>query len=225
MKTLKVPSEPAVKNKKLRCMKKCHKKGPCEKFCGHGLCCKIGDPGKMCDGETGGEKEHVCVSRPVIPKLNILKNAGQQCLQACGGKKGPCPAFCGPGGMCCSKGDPGIGCDGEMGGGIKATSLHKGVVQHTCVGLPNIADPTEEGVGYKQGLHLGSELVAVNGDNINFRKKDPQEVLSEMYANQKNVIHVIGPPSRNPKCSEPQHYCNFQGDTNPFAHPEVTCRY
>ena len=126
--------------------------------------------------------------------------------------------------MCCSKGDPGIGCDGEMGGGTEASKMHKGVISHTCVGLPSIANPADEGVGYKQGLFLGSEIVAVNGDSKKFRDKDPQEVLAEMMKNEKNTLHVVGPPSRNPKCSEPQHYCNAEGDRQPFGDPEVTCR-
>ena len=88
VKTLRYPKPPTVMNKGIKCFARCREKGPCPAFCGEGLCCKQGDPGKLCDGETGGEKSHVCVPRPVIPKLEMASNEGAKCLDKCGGKKG-----------------------------------------------------------------------------------------------------------------------------------------
>ena len=71
----------------------------------------------MCDGKTGGTGQHVCVAA-AGKVMSSFFHPGAECFKSCGGESGPCPAFCGSKGLCCSKGKPNrdVGCDGSIGG-------------------------------------------------------------------------------------------------------------
>ena len=53
-----------------------------------------------------------CTNFPATPQI---MNEGQNCYQVCSKQKGPC-GWCGTQGLCCKKGHPKHGCDGNMGG-------------------------------------------------------------------------------------------------------------
>ncbi|CAD7969033.1 unnamed protein product [Amoebophrya sp. A25] len=199
---------PRTKNKGKPCLEHCHgATGPCD-YCGNGLCCKMGEAGNRCDGDIGGEELAVCARRPVEPSKDPVRHLNEACDAVCGFEKGPCPAFCG-GGLCCAHGESGRGCDGTM--GLKSYFSRP---QRVCVnGRPPPDAPPSGGDLFWQGLQIGAEIMVVNGDSTKFRNQAPAVLQAQLNNWKDSEIYVMGPPSRNPRCSDAQNYCNMRGDT------------
>ncbi|CAD7959227.1 unnamed protein product [Amoebophrya sp. A120] len=198
---------PILRHKGQACLPHCFDKtGPCPEFCGNGMCCQKGQAGNYCDGDIGGEDKPVCVMRSVEPSAAPVDHLDQACQSQCG-SNGPCPDFCGAG-LCCKNGETGNGCDGSMGqmNGSKALRV--------CVrGRPPADLMPPQGPLFVQGMQAGAEIMVVNKDTKEFRNQDPQVLLKQLNEYNKGEIYIMGPPAKNPRCSDAQNYCNMRGDT------------
>lgn len=97
-------SQPVYANFGVDCWDQCAETGLCPSFCGpKGACCRDGYDGLGCpqlDAACGGER-HCCTTSVPLPPPSApppapdeVIHTDEYCLDACGGKEGPCD-FCG----------------------------------------------------------------------------------------------------------------------------------
>jgi len=144
-------SQPVYANFGIDCWDQCAETGPCPSFCGpKGACCRDGYDGLGCpqlDAACGGER-HCCTTSVPLPPPSApppapdeVIHTDEYCLDACGGKEGPCD-FCGVNGACCMDGELVEGCPAAGGGAPFGT--------YGCVEIPAVTivaflreDPTQ----------------------------------------------------------------------------------